>query len=46
MPKDLLIIYEPALFLGVVVLWAGWEWWSVRKAGSKPADPPKGERKD
>ena len=52
MSKDLLIVYEPALFLLAALGWAGWELWSVRTkrdgkgakpdSGPPPSDPPTG----
>lgn len=46
MPKELLIIYEPALFLLAALGWAGWELWTVRTpkpkkgASAEAQDPP------
>jgi hypothetical protein len=28
---------EFLVFSGAALAWAGWEWWSVRKAGNEPA---------
>ncbi len=42
MPKEMLIVYEPALFLLAALGWAAWEFWSMRdrKPKAPPADPP------
>lgn len=36
-----LFVFEILLFNGVILAWAGYEYWSVRKSKSEPRDSSK-----